>query len=159
MMGFVFLIGCSRMCETSREDFTPEEVVEAYLNISLNMSSLDEKEALLLLTTGNLKTALQQASDETLMSAFIKKNLLLESYAVIERRDRTPRETEVTFEIAFRNLGPKKNKVDPKKTPLVTTENTVSVRKEEGIWLIHDVLGKKTNIDFPISAEETITPK
>ncbi len=41
----------------------------------------------------------------------------------------------------------------------MTTENSVSVVKENGVWLIRDVLGNKTSIDFPVSEESRITAK
>ena len=75
----------------------------------------------------------------------------------MQRRDRTPRETEITFQIAYKDLG-EDNKHTEQNAPEITTDNTVSVLKEKGIWRIHDVIGKKTTIDFPV-AEEVIKPK
>ncbi len=130
----------------------PEEVVQAYLDISLNMNQLEQKSELLKLTTGNLKSAIEQASDETISKAFIKQNFKLEQYSVVERRDRTPRETEITFLLKYKNLGPnKENK--PEDAPQVTTENTLSVVRQDGAWYIRDVLGKKTSIDFALGDE------
>ncbi len=43
--------------------------------------------------------------------------------------------------------------------PSVTTENTVVLIKESGSWLIRDVVGNKTSIDFPVSDESKITAK
>ena len=153
----LFFIGCTKMCGPNRMDMTPEQVVEAYLNLSLNMDSLDDKAQLVNLTVGNLRTALLEASDETFEKAFINKNFNLESYSVVERRDRTPRETEITFLLSYKNLG-KNREVKPDLAPHVTTENTVSVIKHKGAWAIKDVLGKKTSIDFPVLETEVIKP-
>ncbi|MBF0440661.1 MAG: hypothetical protein HQK54_02040 [Oligoflexales bacterium] len=135
---------------------TPEEVVEAYLDISLNMTDLSEKEMLLELTTGALHTAIVQASDDTLKKAFIDKNYELVSYSVVERRDRTPRETEITFELVYLNLGDSRE-LTPEKAPKISTENTVSVIKDKKKWYIRDVVGKKTEIDFPLQNAEVVT--
>ena len=43
--------------------------------------------------------------------------------------------------------------------PKVTTENTVGVVRENGYWLIRDVLGNKTAIDFPVAPESRIEAK
>jgi hypothetical protein len=154
---FLTLLGCTKMCGKSRSEMTPEEVVETYLNVSLNMKDPAEKENLLALTTGTLKSAIMQASDETMQKSFIDKNYQLDSYSVVERRDRTPRETEITFRLQYRDLGKNRN-VKPEDAPVTTTENTVSVIKEQKSWYMKDVLGKKTSIDFPV-ASEVITPE
>ncbi len=152
LFSFLLLIGCSKMCSASRESMTPEEVVQAYLDISLNMTEVEQKKELLKLTMGNLKNALEGASDDVITSAFIKQNFKLERYSVVERRDRTPRETEITFTLSYRNLGPDKA-AKPENAPQTTTENTVSVVKRDGAWFISDVLGKKTSIDFILGDE------
>lgn len=149
---FLLLIGCTKMCSSGRETMTPEEVVQAYLDISLNMTEVAQKKELLKLTTGVLKSALEGASDDLVSSAFIKQNFKLERYSVVERRDRTPRETEITFYMSYKNLGPDKS-IKPENAPQTTTENTVSVVKRDGAWYIADVLGKKTSIDFILGDE------
>lgn len=154
---FVFLIGCTGMCTKSRHDMTPEEVVQAYLDISLNMRSLNQKPLLINLTTGNLRDALEQADDEVFTSAFISQHYHLESYSVVERRDRTPRETEITFLLTYRNLGEDRS-LALEDAPQIKTENTVSVIRYRGAWAIRDVLGKSTTIDFPLSQASVIRP-
>lgn len=143
---------CQKMCRDARSEMSPEQVVEAYLETSLNMSSTEQKEVLLDLTTGELNSALNAANDETITEAFVKRNYDLQNYSVTERRDRTPRETEITFELIYKDLGQdRENK--PEDAPVVNTENTVSVVKESGIWRIRDVIGKQTTIDFPIAPD------
>ena len=145
---FLLMTGCGTMCQKGRKDLTPEEVVQSYLDLSLNMTSLDQKEYLLNLTTGTLRNALEQADDETIRKAFLNRYYHLEAYAVVERRDRTPRETEITFVLTYRDLGAE-GKLAPADAPQISTENTVSVVKLKGAWAIRDVLGKSTTIDFP----------
>ena len=152
------VVGCSGMCSKSRTEFSPEEVVQAYLDLSLNMKSLDEKAAIINLTTGNLREALEQSSDDVFVDAFIKKNYKLQSYSIVERRDRTPRETEITFLLSYKNLGDERE-VKEEEAAEIKTENTVSVVKKQGAWAIRDVLGKKTTIDFPISKPTEIGPE
>lgn len=152
LFSFLLLMGCTKMCSSGREAMTPEEVVQAYLDISLNMTEIGQKQELLKLTTGNLKSALEGASDELVTSAFIKQDFKLDRYSVVERRDRTPRETEITFYLSYRNLGADKS-MPLENAPQTTTENTVSVVKRDGAWSISDVLGKKTSIDFILGDE------
>ncbi|NRA63750.1 MAG: hypothetical protein HRU19_04660 [Pseudobacteriovorax sp.] len=154
---FLLITGCSSMCSKGRKDLTPEEVVQSYLDLSLNMTNIDQKPYLVNLTTGTLKNALLSANDETMTNAFLKKHYHLEAYAVVERRDRTPRETEVTFVLTYRDLG-EEGKLKPEEAPQVSTENTVAVVKEKGAWAIRDVLGKSTTIDFPVQQGAIVKP-
>lgn len=148
----LFLTCCTQMCGDARDDMSPEQVVEAYLDISLNMTDPSEKEQLLDLTTGELKSAINSASAETMINAFVKKHYRLKTYSVIERRDRTPRETEITFLLIYNDLGDNPEaKIE--EAPEISTENTVAVIKERGVWYLKDVIGKRTSIDFPVAGE------
>ena len=92
------ITGCTSMCGVKRSAMTPEQVVEAYLEIALNMNDTSERDALLEFTTGNLKAAIESASPETIKVAYVDRKYQILNYSVVERRDRTPRETEITFQ-------------------------------------------------------------
>src|SRR5690606_9347269 len=155
-LAVISIVGCTRSCGKTRGDMTPDQVVEAYLDIALNMSDVSERNVLMEYTTGNLKSAIEAASEETIRKAYIDRSYKIASYSVVERRDRTPRETEITFRLEYLDLGTGDGAKETE-APKVTTENTVSVIKEDGIWLIRDVMGNKTSIDFPVSEESQIT--
>lgn len=152
------LTGCTKMCGVKHQNMSPEQVVEGYLNTAFNMSDLSQRADLLEYTTGRLHEAIASASDETIQTAYIKRKYTIQSYSVIERRDRTPRETEVTFRLNYLDLGVDQNAAT-NAAPAVTTENTVAVVREKGYWLIRDVVGAKTAIDFPVAADSKIEVK
>jgi len=149
--------GCTSMCGAKRSSLKPEQVVERYLDIALNMKDVAERDNLLDYTTGALKAAIESATPEVIRTAYVDRKYHIINYSVVERKDRTPRETEVTFQLLYNDLGVEGKPVD--EAPTVTTENTVAVIKENGQWVIRDVLGNKTSIDFPVSAESRITAK
>lgn len=155
-----FIPGCAKFCGGNRADLSPEMVVEGYLNTALNMSDVSQRDNLLLYTTGNLKSAIASVSDETIRHAYIDRKYEITSYSVVERKDRTPRETEITFQLTYKDLG-SGDKAKPKgaDAPKVTTENTVSVIKEKEAWYMRDVIGQKTSIDFPVADESRIEAK
>jgi hypothetical protein len=149
------LLSCTQMCKKSYKNLSPEEVVETYLNIGLNMAKVSQRDDLIELTTGPLKEALKQASDENIREAYIDRKLVLKEYSVLERRDRTPRETEITFRLKFQD----KNRTgfeDTAKDALITAENTVALVRENSAWLIHDVIGTRTTIDFGTNSDSVI---
>ena len=160
LLACVSLTACVRGCGSDRGSMPPEKVVEAYLNTAFNMKNLSERENLLQYTTGRLKDAIISASDEVVVNAYINRHYELESYSVIERRDRTPRETEITFRLKYKDLGISEQRPkDANGAPTVETENSVALIKEKGAWFIRDVIGAKTRIDFPVSAESEIRAK
>jgi hypothetical protein len=153
----LFLVtGCTKMCGTNRAEMSAEQIVEAYLDLALNMKSVDQRDQLLELTTGSLGAAISGASEEAIQKAYVDRKYNLKKYSLIERRDRTPRETEITYELTYNELN---GEADPNGAPLVTTENTVAVVKEKGAWFIRDVLGNKTSIEFPVTELNTISAK
>ncbi|NRA44689.1 MAG: hypothetical protein HRU09_07020 [Oligoflexales bacterium] len=151
------LTACSTMCSKSHEEMSAEEVVEAYLDFALNITDVSEKEELMEFTTGNLEAALAGATDETFMTAYVERKYKITRFSLLERRDRTPRETEITFQLTYRDIPEGSN--DIKDAPEVTTENTVAVIKEKGKWLVREVVGNKTTFDFPTSELSKITAK
>ena len=152
-----FVGSCTSLCGKKHASMQPEEVVEAYLDVALNMSSISEREKLLSFTTGNLKEAIAKASDATIQAAYVSKNYHLERYSVVERRDRTPIETEITFELVYRELAASSDK-NPADVAQITTENTLRVVKENKLWLLDDVLNKKSSFDFPLAMKSEIVP-
>lgn len=148
----VFALGCTRSCGSKHSSMSPEQVVEAYLDTALNMKNADQLPYLSRFTTGNLKLALETASAETITNAYIKRKFQIEGYSVVERTDRRPREVEIVFQLSFKETTG--GAADDSAT--ITTENTVSVVRQNDLWLISNVLGKKTTIDFPVSAESII---
>jgi hypothetical protein len=158
IMSATLLVGsCTKSCGGSHASMSPEDVVQAYLDVAFNLESVDDRQKLLEFTTGPMKDAIATASDVAIREAYVEPRYELKRYSVIERRDRTPRESEITFEIEFRNLaregGEKPLSID--EIPVVTVENTVSVVREKKLWLISDVLNKKSSFMFPTTVEGT----
>jgi hypothetical protein len=153
------LTGCTRFCGLSHKDMTPEQVVEAYLNTAFNMRQTSERTKLASLTTGNLRQVITSAQEEEIKAAYIDRRYEVKSYSVIERRDRTPRETEITFRLVFADLGTAAAEVTRENAATVTTDNTVSVIKERGAWFLRDVIGRKTAIDFPVTSDSQVEAK
>jgi hypothetical protein len=151
------LTACQKMCSKSQEDMSPEEVVEAYLGIALNMEKVEQKYALMEFTTGNLMAAIAGASDETIKKAYIERRYKIERYSLVERKDITPRETQVTFQLSYKEFA-EGHPGDEDAAVQVTTENAVVLMKEKSKWLIRDVIGHKTSFDFPVSELSKITP-
>lgn len=149
----LIMTGCTLKCEKDRKDMTPEEIVESYLEIAFNISKVEQKTLLMEYTTGELKAAISSATDETIRKAYIEPKYELNRFSIVERRDRTPREVEITYLIVYRDLP--KGSISLSQSAVIETENRVSLVKEKKFWYIREVLGNATTIEFPL---EKITP-
>ena len=96
---------------------TPEQVVQKYLDISFSMNSIDDRAKLINLTIGPLREQLETVSDENIEEAFVNKRYSFEEYELVERRDRTPRETEITYRLVIKIL--RVERVAPSKAVLL----------------------------------------
>ncbi len=158
LVGLLFLAtGCFRSCtQPSRSEMTAEQVVEAYLNAAFSIKSVEDKKNLLAYATGDLEIAIAGATEETFRKAYVERRYTtLESFSIVGRRDRTPHETEVTFQLVYRELP--EFTTDDKDATLITTLNTVAMDKAPDGWRIRSVIGAKSTFDFPLSVESRIT--
>ncbi|MFK7872179.1 MAG: hypothetical protein AB8C84_03265 [Oligoflexales bacterium] len=158
VVGAMFVVGCdlvtSWMYEDTHGSMSAEQVVEAYLTTAFNLSSVDEKHLLMKFTGGKLKAALAGATEETMKKAYVDARYQLQSFSILDRVDRTPRVTEITFLLTYQDLPD--GETDFAKAPTIETENTLMLEKEEGLWLITDVLGQKSLFDFPETEDSEI---
>ena len=91
----VILSACEGSCDRRHRDMSPEDVVEAYLNIAFNMQDIEQRNDLLLYTTGPLKEAIERASDSTITEAFVDKRYDLKRYSLIEDPERFQIKAEI----------------------------------------------------------------
>lgn len=152
----LLVASCEKQCTGSGE-IPAEKVVEIYLNIALNMEKVEQKNDLMHYTTGELKDALADASDETIIKAYIEKRYKINSFALVGRKDRTPAETEITYKLQYKELP--EGSVDESLAVSVDTENTVVLVRENSRWLIREVVGNNTSFDFPVNSNSMVGAK
>ncbi|MDD9952465.1 MAG: hypothetical protein OXT67_12965 [Zetaproteobacteria bacterium] len=150
----VSLSACTKYCSKSPGDYSPEEVVEHYLELALNVTRVEQKAEMMEWTSGDLASALAQATDETFKGAYIDRKYDVQRFSIVRRADQTPRETEITYLLVYKDLG--KGGVAVEEATLVEVENTVSLMKSKGRWLIDEVVGSKTTFDFAVTEESKI---
>ncbi len=148
------MTACFAWCKPERESMTAVQVLEKYVEVSTSMTDIEQREALLDYTGGALRAALEGATDEQITNGFIERKFDLDSFAVVSRRDRTPREVEITFRISYYD---RKDIAPDDEPPLVATTNTVTLFKESNIWSITDVTSSEdTEIHFGVTTDSHI---
>jgi deoxyribodipyrimidine photolyase-like uncharacterized protein len=150
------MVACTSTCQKNHKAMSAEQVLEAYLDIALNFQSLDQKDQLISYTTGSLEAALAGSPDEIMRKAYLDKRYQVESFFVIKRNDRTPRETEISYHIKYKTTESREQSFDS--VPVIDAENTVLMIKEKGAWRIEDVLGNAASFEFPVTKANEIKP-
>lgn len=153
ILGVLFWVSPFEFQKT-RKDLTAEQVLEQYLNTVFSVKDLADRQNLLMFTTGSLKEALSKAEDSVFEEAYLRHKYKLLRYSLISRRDQTPMEAHLTYQLVYQDEENREGQPDQHE---YTIENTVSMVRQDEKWFIQEVLGnKKTNLDFPIP--EVITP-
>ncbi|MCY4380300.1 MAG: hypothetical protein OXC40_01850 [Proteobacteria bacterium] len=173
LAALLMVAGCTTMCEKPHENMTAEEVVEAYLSHAFNMNSVDDVTKLISYTSGNLKQALEEADASTIDQIFVQKKYKVDRFSFLERKDLTPREVVITYDLSYEELpvtGEKEDQISldsnnmsnnsetPENTSQakISIENSLNLIRKEGAWFITDVIDGQTSIDF--FTPEEITP-
>ena len=161
------------MCQKSHENMSAEEVVESYLTKAFNMTNVNEVIHLIALTSGNLKQALEEADASTIDRIFVQSKYTVEQFSFVERKDLTPREVVITYQLSYQRLPQLQTQPAQTETTSTSTEpsessssdqalihieNSLSLIRKEGAWFITDVIGGQTTIDFLMDTEITSSP-
>lgn len=149
---FLWLMtGCGvNMCDPIRSEMSPEDVVEAYLKTAFNMKKLDQRKHLLEYTTGGLKASLVAATDATIKALYLEKQYHVDNLYIASPQYKTPVECEVSYNLSYREdfdtglPGKKSSQFE------VKADSTVSLLKEDAGWSIQGVVGKRSQVAFPV---------
>lgn len=141
------LTGCVKMCSVTRDDMSPQQVVEAYLEIAFNMEKVDQRRILLDYTTGDLEASISMASLTMIEELYIKPQYKIENLYIAEPQYRTPVECEVSYTLTYKELMDLEGLTDKTVT---TTQNIVSLVQLKEKWYIQGVIDKKSSVEFPL---------
>ena len=156
----VAMTACTKTCSKSHEDMDPEEVLEAYLELSFNISDASQKEQLMSYTTGVLKEALAGTTDSVFLEAFRPRQL--QSFWIEQVDEITPRLFTIKFGVIYTNTEVGKTKMvsaEIRNSTTITLERIASNDKKTAAWYISEVSGAKTSINFPTTSVEPVTPQ
>ncbi len=143
---------CTNLCTKTRKSMSAEEVVKAYLSIAFNMKKVSQKRLLLQYTMGPLQAAIASANEKTIIEAYIKPRYKLHSIAIISKKNITPREVQITYQLEYKEANTNEDIKDVENESIKqTVENTVSLYSLKSRWFINGVIDNKTSIEFPIT--------
>lgn len=151
------LSGCTgKGCKQVR-DIPPEQQLYSYISLAVNVTRMEQKQELIDLTTGPLRKAISNASDETFKKAYLDRKYEFKTFEIIERRDTEPRKAaQIDFRIAYKAWNPGEV---PERQPIIETTNRATLSYELGRWAISNVesLGSKFEWDVGLPLEGVST--
>ncbi len=134
---FMVLPGCTDLSP----DVTPAKVLENYIRISFNATSLDDKKKMEELLTGDTRTRLMSWSDEQFSKAFIGASKKFQGLKILENNKVSDQEVAITYELSF------EEGVQDKVTR-TTQRKLCAIVNEEGVWKIKEVRSIRESIEY-----------
>lgn len=142
------LLGCTMRGCTSSDDIAPEDQLHSYINLAVNITRAEQREELVGLTAGELRTAISSATEETFRRAYIEKKYDFKSFEIIQRRD-VPgkKELQVDFKLVYKSWNAGEA---PERAPLIETTNRATMVYEHGRWAIAKVESLGSNFEWEV---------
>jgi hypothetical protein len=145
----MFLVGCSlRGCSGGAEDIPPEDQLHSYIKAAVNVTKIEHKQELVDLTTGSLKAALINASEETFKKAYIDKKYDFKNFEIIQRKDKEPgKETDIDFKLTYRSWAAGEA---GDRAPVVSTTNRATLQYDHGQWALAKIESLSSNFEWDV---------
>lgn len=142
------LLGCSVRGCSQVSDIPPEDQLHSYISLAVNVTTPEQKQELLDLTTGDLKSALSGATEESFKRAYIDRKYDFKSFDILERKD-VPDKKEVTidFKLVYKswNAGESADRA-----PVIETTNRATLDYENGQWALAKVESQGSNFEWEV---------
>jgi hypothetical protein len=122
-------------------DGTPAKVLENYIQISFNVTSVEDKSRMEALLTGDTKNRLVSWSEDQFMDAFVKNRKKFLGLKTLETKKVNDQEVALTYELSFQE-GP------PEKTARITQRKLATIVEEGGSWRIKEVRSIRESIEY-----------
>lgn len=129
--------GCTRQAA----DESPAKVLENYIKISFNATSIEDKTKMEELLTGDSKTRLASWSDEQFLRAFVEAKRKFSNLRILENKKITDQEYALTYELSYEEGVPEKKSQ-------ISQRKLCTVVEVDGLWKIKEVRSIRESIEF-----------
>ena len=141
--------GCSmRGCTGETKDIPPEDQLHSYISMAVNVTLPEQREELVSLTTGALKSALVNASEESFKKAYIDKKYDFKTFEIVSRKDNPDsKEIELDFKLVYRSWHAGE---PPDRAPLLETVNRANMVYDHGQWALSRVESLSSSFEWEV---------
>lgn len=142
LVGMLVFVGACT-CDPKPKDREPKEILTAYLERVVNVTQAKDREDLLVLTTGEIKAALLNATEAEFRRAYIQKRYDVQAFEITGESKTTPDSVMLSFYMQYRD----KPQGDP--NPIdVLIQNQVELVRENDRWLINRIFPGDSRLEF-----------
>ena len=137
MIGFSLIFACT----PNIKDSSPARVLENYIQISFQSTSLQDKKRMEELLTGDTKLRLQAWSDEQFTKSFLGLKRKFLGLKILESKKVSDHEVALTYELTYEEgpLG---------KSAQITQRKLSNIVFEANVWKIKEVRSIRESIEF-----------
>jgi hypothetical protein len=143
------MVGClPKACTGGPNDISPEDQLHSYIKAAVNITKPEHRNDLVGLTTGGLKAALVNASEETFKRAYIDKKYDFRGFEVMSSKQSDDgKETTIDFKLTYRSW----NAGEPEdRAPVTQTTNRATLQYEHGQWALSKVESLSSQFDWEV---------
>lgn len=141
------LVGCTGGGCSSRKDIAPEEQLHTYISKAVNVIKPVDREDLVSLTSGALRSSLVNMSDDAFKQAYIDKKYDFKTFEILERKDSSAKSLQIDFRIEYKAWRAGER---PERAPFVDTKNRAYMVYEYGRWVISKVESLESNFVWEV---------
>jgi len=128
-------------CTPDVIDGSPAKVLESYISISFNATTIADKKRMEDLLTGDTKNRLVSWSDEQFQKAFMDAKKKFLGLKILETKKVNDHEVALTYELSYTE-GP------AEQTAQITQRKLGTVVNEDGGWKIKEVRSIRESIEY-----------
>ncbi len=141
------LVGCTGGGCSSRKDIAPEDQLHSYISKAVNVIKPADRQDLVDLAAGSLKSNLVNMSDDAFKQAYIDRKYDFRTFEILERKDDSDKAIRFDFRIEYKAWRAGER---PERAPLVDTKNRAFMVYEYGRWAISKVESLESNFVWDV---------
>ncbi|NBW80762.1 hypothetical protein EBR21_03315 [bacterium] len=154
---FFLVSGCGPVRCGARVDISPEDQLNNYITLAVNITRMDQREELENLTTGEFRDHLTSSSPEAFKKAYLDRRYDFDAYEVISKSEvEAGREIQLEYRMKFRTWLTGE---DNKRAPVQEIRSLATMKYTNGQWAIASIkpLDSEYNWDVGLPLEGVST--
>jgi hypothetical protein len=138
---------------------SPEAQLYLYIETAVNVVQLSQRQDLLRLTEGGLKSSIAAIDDQTFREAYVDKQYQINSFELVKTQELDDREIQIDFRISYKSWSPGE---DPAQIPTMEMLNRALLVFRHGRWAISSVeslnAAYEWSVGIPVMSAESLDP-
>jgi hypothetical protein len=141
---FVFFVGCGPKKCGALTDVAPEDQLRNYIDLAVNIITVEQREELEGLTTGELKDTLTSLSADAFKVSYLDRRYEFDEFEILGKTEiEANKTTEIEYRVKFRSWLTGEDKT---RAPVQEIKSIATLKYTQGHWAIAEI--KPIDTDF-----------